>query len=304
MKTKFKAMLLLSTAIASQCLGQTLLDPVIQAAKSGNMEVLRGEVEKGRIDVQDPHGWTAVMHAAGAGNSDAVRFLISKGANLSLTSTNGAAPIHVATASNRADLVRMVLAARVDVESRTYHGATPLFIAAAMGCFESARALVEAKADVNALGTTNRMRQVQNVLMAAGTADHTNLLALLLDSGADCNRRTPDGNTAFRQVAKFPQTAALEMLIRRGADVNSRGPYGHTALMFAAFNGHMDNVKLLIGAGADVEATAVEPQNARDIRRIGGDYVFDAELFARQQRHPEIAELIATAKSRRRVPGK
>ena len=67
--------------------------------------------------------------------------LLSKGASLTITATNGATALHLAAVSNRADVVGMFISAKADVEAKTYLGATPLYVAVAAGCLESVRAL-------------------------------------------------------------------------------------------------------------------------------------------------------------------
>ncbi len=272
-------------------------NPLLRAASEGDLSAVQREVAAGAdVNKRDTRGWPALFHAVVNDHLSVVDFLLKNGAEVGIASTNGTTALHFA-ASNHVQVAKCLLQHHALVDARNFNGLTPLYVAALFGNYECAKLLIDAKADVNATGPTNKFKQVHNVLMAAGQTGKTNLVMLLLDSGADPNRRTPDGNTAFRQLAKYRQPVVLKTLIDRGADVNSQGSKGHTALIFAAYNGHIENVKLLIDSGADLDATAVESGNYTGARSIGGDFIFNAELFAEQQNHPEIMEIIAAARN-------
>jgi ankyrin repeat protein len=299
MKTTFWLGVNMLVGLGQILSGQSLPDSVFAASAAGDLGSLQQVIKPENINLRDDRGWSPLVHACVGGRLKVVEWLLTNGANPEISTTNGTTPLHFAAASNHHDIVRALISGKANVNAKTDLGTSPLDCAAANGLVEISRALIDAKADVNGLGITNRLRQIHNVLMAAGIWGNAETVTLLLDRGADPNRKTPDGNTAFRQIAKFARPEILKLLLARGAEVNSRGPKGHTALMFAAYNGHVENVKLLLSAGADVGLTATEPSQYQSGRRIGGDFVFDAELFAQQQKHFELAELLAAAKAKR-----
>lgn len=83
--------------------------------------------------------------------------------------------------------------------------------------------------------------------------DHSAVLALLLDAGADINARTNFGSTPLIIAAKYGYAGCAVLLIDRGGDVlnlNARAGNGQTALHEAAKHGHAAIVRLLLQAGA------------------------------------------------------
>lgn len=90
-------------------------------------------------------------------------------------------------------------------------------------------------------------------LMYAALFAGEDLMALLLDRGADPNARNDGGATALLFAAGDPAKARL--LLARGADVNARSALGKTPLLVAATHRpSTDTVRLLLEKGADVGA--------------------------------------------------
>jgi ankyrin repeat protein len=91
----------------------------------------------------------------------------------------------------------------------------------------------------------------------AAVVGDAELIALLLDAGADVESPNPEGQTALMAVARTGEVAAARALIDAGADVNAREAWGgQTALMWAAAQRQPEMIALLIDAGAEVNARA------------------------------------------------
>ena len=81
--------------------------------------------------------------------------------------------------------------------------------------------------------------------------DQHKLVALALANGADVNEGSGYyRNTPLMQAARSGDTATVELLLQAGADVNRRNAGGMTALSWAACANHPEVVKLLLAAGA------------------------------------------------------
>lgn len=83
---------------------------------------------------------------------------------------------------------------------------------------------------------------------------HGDLVALLLEMGADPNRADSDGRSALHLAASSNDQNAARLLLDSGALVNQRDNYRYTPLHMAARSGHTDLAHILIEAGADVNA--------------------------------------------------
>ncbi len=89
------------------------------------------------------------------------------------------------------------------------------------------------------------------IVVAASRGDLSSVQAYL-DSGANPNRLTANGETALHNAAWYNETEIIQLLLSAGADVNLTMPGGDSVLRAAARWGHVDAVNLLIAAGADV----------------------------------------------------
>ncbi|GAA5505184.1 hypothetical protein Rcae01_00625 [Novipirellula caenicola] len=119
-----------------------------------------------------------------------------------------------------------------------------------------------------------------NALHLAAYNGHDEVVKFLLRNKFDINERDSEGKSALIHAASgdFPKT--VELLIDNGADVNLKDETeGFTALMMAAAEGQMKVVEVLLEHGAD-----------KTMKDVDGD---TAEVFARNNKHFEIADLLA-----------
>lgn len=82
----------------------------------------------------------------------------------------------------------------------------------------------------------------------ASSNNYTEVITLLLDSGASIDQAIYDGDTALNMAANLGHKEAVELLLSRGANINHQSPDGGvTPLIDAIINRHSDIVKLLLG---------------------------------------------------------
>src|SRR5690606_9083598 len=83
------------------------------------------------------------------------------------------------------------------------------------------------------------------------------LVALLLEAGAEVDAPNADGQTTLMLAARTGSVEVAKRLLARGADVNARELWREqTALMWAADGGFAELAKLLLDHGADPTARA------------------------------------------------
>ena len=98
---------------------------------------------------------------------------------------------------------------------------------------------------------------------AASQSNHSHIVELLLQAGANINAQNSDGWTLLHLAAAVGRATVVHSLIITGADVNARADGGATPLLFAAQSGHLfasqsetlEVVQMLIDAGSDIRAT-------------------------------------------------
>ncbi len=85
-----------------------------------------------------------------------------------------------------------------------------------------------------------------------------NVVAFLLDNGADVNGGDRGGKAPLRVAALNGHKGVVDLLLARGADPNVHAPNGATPLHLAAFQGHRAVIKSLLDANAVVDAVSAE----------------------------------------------
>jgi ankyrin repeat protein len=101
---------------------------------------------------------------------------------------------------------------------------------------------------------------------------------LLLDRGADVDRKDKYRETALQRAAFMGREEAVQLLIDRGADVNAKDNKGGAALVKAASTGHETVVRLLLDRGADVDAKNNDGETAL-VKAIRMEHVLVVRLL-------------------------
>jgi hypothetical protein len=90
-------------------------------------------------------------------------------------------------------------------------------------------------------------------LMIAAWYGNIPMMELLVQRGAQIDRKNALGERAIMHAAWRGQNEAIKWLLARGAKVNSE-PMQWSPLHFAVFAGHAESMKLLLERGADINA--------------------------------------------------
>ncbi|CUG93667.1 ankyrin repeat protein, putative [Bodo saltans] len=191
------------------------------------------------------------MLAAGSDNGNAVRELVSLGANLNLQHPRTkSTALHIAVEKTRVDVVRVLLEKGASIALSDFNDRTPLHIAALGGSVEITRLLLAASPEAGLAKTREKMTP----LMLAAMRGHTDLVMLLTANVKNVNDVDCMGNTALHYAAENDFASTVAVLIEQRADVDKKNKEHVTPLMNAAGGGHRTVVRVLVNAKANVEA--------------------------------------------------
>ena len=213
-----------------------------------------------------------LIDAARHADTDEVRALLQKGADVNAAAADGTTALHWASHHDDVDSADLLIRAGAAVNAANDLGATPLWAASLNASAPMVRRLLQAGANPNVallLGETP--------LMVASRSGNPDVVEQLLTRGANVNARAARGQTALMWAVAQRHADVVKVLLAHGADVHARSdtwsqvmavpphglpqynrsiPHGgDTALMFAARAGDLASAKHLVAAGANVRDT-------------------------------------------------
>lgn len=213
--------------------------------------------------------WTPLMQAARQGNRDIVRLLVDRGAEINAVSSSGRAALLLAINCGNAAVGRFLISKGADL-SVTSGGSTLLHRAAYEGLVEIAQILISRGFDINAVNERN-----QTPLHMALYHESIDTALLLLKKGARLDIVDKYGETPadigirrdFPRIVRFllPLHRAVERgdvkdVERLTADspqlIDVRDDLGWTPLHHAVINNRLDIAEVLLekGAGLNIKS--------------------------------------------------
>ena len=193
--------------------GEEYPKAIREAAKRRNDAALL-ELYQAKHSQQWPRtvkGTQLLAYAAMNGDADVVRLLIGRGADAGAANEEGWTALHHAAGAGNVEIVSTLLDARANVNARTTRfGETPLMLACGLfgrgrhgQSVACARLLIERGADVNA-----RTKDGETALTFAAGRGRVDAVRLLLSRNADATLKDTKGNTALSQVEEFTRIDA------------------------------------------------------------------------------------------------
>ena len=199
-------------------------------------------------NIASKQGRTALFVAAmSEPSADIVRLLIAKGADVHVKDVFQNTTLTAAAYGNDLDTMRLVLDAGVDVNAVGVTGVMPLLGASYHGNVAAVRLLLSRGATVNAAARMPTLFPLDaptsgpialtgvTPLLAAASGAPGELIAALIDAGAEINAKDGRGMTPLMlAVATNHQNpAVIRLLLEHGADVKVQSSLGETAADWA-----------------------------------------------------------------------
>jgi len=151
------------------------------------------------------------FRAVNVDNASTVAELLERGFDPNTLSESGQVPLYLAMREDAPKVAAVLLASpalRIDASNAV--GETPLMMAALRGRLDWANKLIERGAKVQKPGWAP--------VHYAASGPSTELLAMLLDRGAEINALAPNGSTPLMMAARFGPEDSVKLLVQRGAD--------------------------------------------------------------------------------------
>jgi ankyrin repeat protein len=136
--------------------------------------------------------------------------------------------LSVQNGANKA-FAALMEARNLKVETRNAKDESPLMIAAIKGNVDAVRALIARDADVNKTGWTPL-----HYAASAGSPQHVEIIALLLENHAYIDAASPNGSTPLMMAAQYGSNDGVQLLLNEGADPTLKNKLGLTAFDFAS----------------------------------------------------------------------
>ncbi|KAJ1955640.1 palmitoyltransferase akr1, partial [Dipsacomyces acuminosporus] len=182
------------------------------AAQTGSMKVLRYLIEERNANVNArSKGFSAppLFWAISQGRLDVVMYLLSHGANASLSDSNGNTALHVAVQSGSVSLVIFIASTQFEALAGTVDpvdvgGLTPLMWAVYQEKIDIAEILIRAGAAVNFQDKTGK-----TPLHFALMRSRSDMVDLLLEKGADVNLREFGSGDESSPAGQSPREIAV-----------------------------------------------------------------------------------------------
>ncbi len=244
--------------------------PLGLATEVGDLEMVKILLEHGADpNAEDNLSRTPFITACRYGHRDVVKLLLAKGARLKFRKPAGAngdaaGPrqeydkddsagkiIEAAITGDSKRLQQLLQGGGVGVNIGTISGDRALILAAALGYTDVVSLLLDTGAQINKGTATSKTTP----LMWAAYNGKSEVVKLLAERGADIDQKNNKGFTPLLLAAEAGQEEIVKFLRERGANLSQKSDNASTALTLAADGGFENVVKFLLDSpGVDLEA--------------------------------------------------
>ena len=238
------------------------ITPISMAALNGKTEAVAFLLSKGaKINGKSRDGGTALHGAAFLGHAETVNLLINKGADLNIRNNKGETPLDNSSgewSDGLQGIVELVAGfLKIEVNMEEVKSGRPKVAAILRKYGGKPGALI-------ARQTTAKNDNEEKDIWMAAKKGNLDAVKSFLEKGIKVNSIDPSGVTPLSMAALTGEMETAKFLISKGADVNVQHKDGATPLHFAAFFGETGIVELLLENNADINSQNHKGQTPLD----------------------------------------
>ncbi|EAX89957.1 ankyrin repeat protein, putative [Trichomonas vaginalis G3] len=189
---------------------------------------------------------TALINSIKVESLDLLEYLVLNGANINTGYKSSHSPIHIAAGRGNEEIVRFLISLGAKIKNNKKI-TPPLLVAAGKNKIKNAKILISNGADINVKDSADR-----NVLYLSLENSNEEMTKYFISCGADIHAKDFYGNTTLHYAAKNNLTNTIIYLISQGLNINEKNLEGKTALHYAAMGNSKDAVELLISLDANI----------------------------------------------------
>lgn len=218
--------------------------------------------------------------SAEAGHINHLQGFISHGVNINGHNEDGYTPLICAVRANQVEAVRLLVSAGADLSTQDSHRGKrkpALFHAAECGHLALAELLMDAGASMRARSYWSGQPHFVEVVESS----KTNMIKLFLEKGADPNMCAISGRTVFIHAIRAGNMEHVRLLQKYGGDVNARDITGLPALHMALGKNRMDMVDFLLQQGADANSSDLSGNSMLHVASSRKNYELVRKLLHR-----------------------
>ncbi len=183
---------------------------------------------RANLDAKDRNG-NAPLHIACllAYPAAEAELMLKAGARVDAANSDGNTPLHLAVQKDNPGLIRLLLAWKANMFALNGKKESPLLLAFRKG--RATTSLIVGPDTVNIRDDSGNTP----LMLAVRTQDQKEVLALLIEAGAEINARSNSGDTALHAAVSLDKRELGELLLAAGADVFAANMLGELPITLA-----------------------------------------------------------------------
>lgn len=207
------------TATIPSTMNQSQLDSeLIDAAGRGDLARVQELLAKGaNVHATDARKRTALIAAAYGDHVEIGRVLIEAGADVNVQDNTKQSAYLIPTADGGLEFLKLTLANGADVRSLDSYNGTGLIRAADRGRVEIIRELLKTDIKIDHINNLGWTALLEAIILGSGGKNHTDVVRLLVDAGANVNLADRNGVTPLQHARQRQFQEIISILEKAGA---------------------------------------------------------------------------------------